>query len=220
MRDEPAQYITAALFLLLFEDKAMKAKQFTTFFRTAFVAFALAITTAFAVHSAQAAEPLSLFGMPLKGASRDALRQALVKAGLTPTRVDNSYFCDLYDPNGQLKGADKLTVCYTEDDNAFASAEYTFPAFMDTALVQRVINMVQTKYGRPTSLQGNVNLGDVTAKWAEPQGMQVVVTRGWPDTTTFLDLIDLANNRKMHAQMKADTSDRERKQAQSQSKAF
>ena len=188
--------------------------------RNASVAIALSIATAFAVHSAQAAEPLSLFGTPLKGASRDTLRQTLEKAGLTPTRVDNSYFCDQYDTNGQLKGATKLTVCYTEDNNTFASAEYTFPAFMDTTLVQRVIDTVQTKYGRPSSLQGDVNLGGVTAKWNEPQGMQVRVARGWPDTTTYLDLLDVANDRKMHAQMKADAAAQQKKQAQSQSKAF
>ncbi len=189
-------------------------------FRNALVPLALAIATALAVHSAHAAEPLSLFGTPLKGASRDTLRQTLIKAGLTPTRVDNNYFCDLYDTNGQLKGATKLTVYYTEDDSTFASAEYTFPAFMDTTLVQRVIDIVQTKYGRPSSLQGNVNLGDVTARWNEPQGMQVRVSRGWPDTTTYLDLMDVANDNKMQAQMKADEKARLQQSAQRDSKAF
>ena len=198
----------------------MKTLHLTTALRNALAAIALATGTAIIAHSAHAAEPLSLFGAPLKGANRDALRAALAKAGLTPTRVDNSYFCDLYDTNSQLKGATKLTVCYTEDNDTFASAEYTFPAFMDTGLVQRVINMVQTKYGRPSSVQGDANLGGVTAKWNEPSGMQAKVLRGWPDTTTYLDLMDVANDRKMHAQMKADEAARQQKQAQSQSKAF
>ncbi|MDY0328863.1 MAG: hypothetical protein RBR52_00015 [Thiomonas sp.] len=189
-------------------------------FRPFVIAAVLAIVTAFAVHSARAQAPLSLFGAPLKGASRDTLRAALLKAGLTPTRVDNNYFCDQYDVSGKLKGATQLTVCYTEDDNTFASAEYTFPAFMDTGLVKRVIDMVQVKYGRPTSLSGNYGLGGVTAKWRQPQGMQVLVTRGWPDTTTYLDLTDVANDRKMHAQMRADEAARQKQQAQSQSKAF
>ncbi len=198
----------------------MKTLHLTTALRNALAAIALATGTAVIAHSAHAAEPLALFGTPLKGANRDALRAALVKAGLTPTRADNNYFCDLYDTNGQLKGATKLSVCYTEDNNTFASAQYTFPAFMDTGLVQRVINTVQTKYGRPSSVQGDVNLGGVTAKWHEPGGMQVKVSRGWPDTTTYLDLTDVANDRKMHAQMKADEAARQQKQAQSQSKAF
>jgi len=184
------------------------------------LALALAIATMFTLHQARAAEPLALFGTPLKGASRDVLRQSLAKAGLTATRVDDSYYCDQYDTNDVLKGATKLTVCYTEDNNTFASAEYTFPAFMDTDLVKRVIDTVAVKYGRPNSMSGNVGLGNVTARWTEPQGMEIRVARGWPDTTTYLDLVDLANDRKMHAQMKAAEQARLRQRAQSDSKAF
>lgn len=183
-------------------------------------ALALAVATMFTVHDAQAAEPLALFGTPLKGASRDVLRQTLAKSGLTPTRVDNSYYCDEYDTNDVLRGATKLTVCYTEDNNSFASAEYTFPAFMDTGLVKRVIDTVSVKYGRPSSLSGSYGLGNVTARWIEPQGMEIRVARGWPDTTTYLDLIDVANDRKMHAQMQAAEQARLRQRAQSDSKAF
>ena len=81
---------------------------------------------------------LALFGTQLKGASRTELRQTLIKAGLRPQRVDSSYFCDEYGVNGKLKGASLLTVCYTEGDNRFASAQYTFPGFMNMQLVQRV----------------------------------------------------------------------------------
>ncbi|MGC9185433.1 MAG: hypothetical protein ACP5GC_08310 [Thiomonas sp.] len=185
-----------------------------------FLAMALAVATLFTLHHAQAAEPLALFGTPLKGASRDVLRQTLAKAGLTPTRLDNSYYCDQYDTNDVLKGATKLSVCYTEDNNTFASAEYTFPAFMDTDLVKRVIDTVAVKYGRPSSISGNYGLGNVTARWTEPQGMEIRVARGWPDTTTYLDLIDVANDRKMHAQMQAAEQARLRQRAQSDSKAF
>lgn len=184
------------------------------------LATALAAVTTFAAHQAHAAEPLALFDTPLKGASRVVLRQTLVKAGLTPTRVDDSYYCDQYDTNDVLKGATKLSVCYTEDDNTFAAAEYTFPAFMDTGLVKRVIDTVSVKYGRPTSMSGDIGLGNVTARWVEPQGMEVRVSRGWPDTTTYLDLIDLANDRKMHAQMKAAEQERLRQRAKQDSKAF
>jgi len=184
------------------------------------LATALAAVTTFAAHQAHAVEPLALFGTPLKGASRAVLRQTLVKAGLTPTRVDDSYYCDQYDTNDVLKGATKLSVCYTEDDNTFAVAEYTFPAFMDTGLVKRVIDTVSVKYGRPTSMSGDIGLGNVTARWVEPQGMEVRVSRGWPDTTTYLDLIDLANDRKMHAQMKAAEQERLRQRAKQDSKAF
>jgi len=171
--------------------------------------------------SAAAAETgLSLFGTPLKGASRATLREALSKAGLQPKRVEDGYFCDLYKVDGQLKDASELSVCYTEDDDKFAAAEYTFPAFVDTGMVKRVVDMVSLKYGRPSRVSGNYGLGDVTAIWPQPQGMELRVARGWPDTTTYLDLIDVANKRRMQQQMAAVKAAQQRQQVQRDSKAF
>ncbi len=169
---------------------------------------------------ASAAPPLALFGTPLKGATRAELRQTLAKAGFSAQRVDDGYFCDQYGVDGQLKGATQLTVCYTENSNRFASAEYTFPGFMDTQLVQRVIHVVESKYGRPSSVSGDIGLGGVTARWNMAQGMALKVSRGWPDTTTYLDLTDLGMNRRMHAQMQADKAAAIRQQATKDANAF
>ena len=114
---------------------------------------ALAVTTAallvFTTGMAHAAAPLALFGTPLHSASRAELRQTLEKAGLAPQRVQDGYFCDEYGVNGQLKGASQLTVCYTDGDERFAIAEYTFESFMDMQQVNKVIDTVASKYGRP-----------------------------------------------------------------------
>lgn len=166
------------------------------------------------------ATALMLFGMPLKGATRTELRATLQKAGLQPDRVSDRYFCDEYGVNGQIKGANKLTVCYTDDNNTFAEATYRFPAFMDTGLVKRVVDMVDTKYGAPSSVQGMYDLGNVTVRWYRPQDMMVEVSRGWPDTTTYLTLEDRANDAKMHAQMQRDKAQSERTQAEKDSNAF
>ena len=181
------------------------------------VSVSLAACTAIA-HAAPAS--LALFGTPLKGASRTELRQTLIKAGLSPRRVDSSYFCDEYAVNGKLKGASQLTLCYTEGDNRFASAEYTFPGFMDMQLVQRVIDTVKSKYGPPASLSGHIGLGPVSARWPMAQGMEIRVSRSWPDTTTYLDLVDEANNSKLHAQMQADKEAAIHQQAEKDSNAF
>lgn len=181
----------------------------------------LAVLLATSALFAQAAPAaLALFGTPLKDASRSELRQALIKAGLSPRRVDSSYFCDEYGVNGKLKGASQLTVCYTENDNHFASAEYTFPAFMDTQLVQKVIDTVKSKYGPPIAVSGDVGLGPVSAKWAMAQGMEIRVSRGWPDTTTYLDLVDKKNLDNMHKQMSAEKNAAIRQQAKKDSNAF
>lgn len=185
--------------------------------RTLFAAIALAASVQVSAHAGQ---PLTLFGTPLRGATRTELRAALQKAGLIQERVDDGYFCDKYGVNGQIKGAKGLTVCYSEGDNVFAAATYSFPAFMDTGLVKRVVDMVKTKYGSPSSFQGMYDLGDVTARWDQPQGMEVEVTRGWPDTTTYLTLEDRANWARMNTQIKRDQAQRIRQQAAHDGRAF
>ncbi len=170
--------------------------------------------------AAHAAQNLALFGVALKGATRQELRPVLLKAGLTPIRVSDQYFCDTYTVHGQLHGASELDVCYREDDNHFAEATYKFPAFMDTTLVRKVVSTVESKYGRPGSFNGSYDLGPVHAAWAQPQGMRIQVSRGWPDTTVYLSLEDRANDAAMHAQMHRDQSQRQQQQAAHDSNAF
>lgn len=91
---------------------------------------------------------------------------------------------------------------------------------MDTALVGKVINMVSSKYGHPTSQSGNYGLGQVTARWNMGQGMQIEVSRGWPDTTTTLQFIDTAANGQMNAEINAEKNAQAQQRNKAQSKAF
>jgi hypothetical protein len=50
--------------------------------------------------------------------------------------------------------------------------------------------------------------------------MEVRVNRGWPDTTTYLQLLDRNNEGKMKAQMKAAEDARLRQRAQQDTRAF
>ncbi|MGH8191431.1 MAG: hypothetical protein ACREP2_08290, partial [Rhodanobacteraceae bacterium] len=89
-------------------------------------------TAAFAHAPKTRTTQLELFGVPLKGATRTELRAALAKSALKPTRIDDHYIADEYDPSGVLDGASKLVVAYTDDaTDRFAGAEYTFQTFMD-----------------------------------------------------------------------------------------
>lgn len=173
-----------------------------------------------AVSMAHAAESLTLFGSPLKNATRTELRAAIAKAGLSPKRVDDGYFCDEYGVHGQLSDASALAVCYTEDNNRFAAATYTFPAFVDASKVKQVIQMVNGKYGRPSAVQGMYELGNVKADWYRPGGMLIEVTRGWPDTTVFLTLEDRNAYAKMQAQMKKEQAHQAQQQLKHDSSAF
>lgn len=91
---------------------------------------------------------------------------------------------------------------------------------MDTQLVGKVINMVAIKYGRPSSQNGNYGLGEMTAKWNMGQGMLIEVSRGWPDTTTYLKFIDSSANKQMSAEIDAEKNAQATQKAKSQSKAF
>lgn len=183
---------------------------------------ATAVTLALSAHAAIAADQktLELFGVALKNAPRDQLRQAFKQNGLRVTREDNNYWVDTYNAEGVLDGASQFQAGYVAASGKFAFAQYTFSGFMDTQLVGKVINMVSTKYGRPSSQKGNYGLGEVTAKWNMGQDMQVVVSRGWPDTTTYLQFIDASAQRQMNAEIEAEKSAQVRQKAKSQSKAF
>jgi len=165
-------------------------------------------------------KPLELFGVALKGATRDQLRQAFKQNGLRATREDKNYWVDTYDAQGVLEGASKFRVGYVAASDKFAFAEYTFSTFMDTQLVGKVINMVTTKYGRPSSQNGDYRLGPVTAKWNMSQGMQIEVSRGWPDTTTFLRFTDSFAYAQMRAEIDSEENAQATQKAKNQSKAF
>ncbi len=169
----------------------------------------------------QVGGPLKLFGVNLKGITRDRLEPVLTKAGLTPRNghVGAKWRFDEYDVNGRLKGASELAVGYTSD-NRFALAEYTFPSVMDPGQVRRIINMVKMKYGQPSSVNGPYGLGNVTAYWDVGDGMRVEVKRGWPDTTTYLDLIDVKAYAAMKQSMAKQKAKQKAGQAKEQNSAF
>ncbi|MCE5394674.1 MAG: hypothetical protein JJ693_08830 [Acidithiobacillus sp.] len=172
-----------------------------------------------AAPGAAQAKPVDLFGIPLATATRATLEPALVHAGLTPIQVGNQWWFDQYAVHGQLPGAKKLLVGYTEQ-NHFAIAEYVFPSFMDIGQVVQIIRMVEGKYGPPSQQSGNPGLGDVQATWNEGDGMIIRVSRGWPSTTTYLSLENVASDQRMKAQMQQQKRQQESQQAKAHSNAF
>lgn len=163
---------------------------------------------------------LTLFGTPLKGETRAQLRQVFKVHGMVPTREDENYWVDEYDPGSVLDGASKFSAGYVAATHVFAYAEYEFSGSMDTELVAKVIAMVQSKYGAPSSRTGNIAVGEVTATWDFPNGMVIHVSRGWPDTTTYIDYVDIAARKAMHAEMAAEKQRQALQSSQSQNSAF
>lgn len=181
-----------------------------------------AMATFLMERAALAAEqkPLELFGVSIKGASRDQMRQAFKQGGLRSTREDRNYWIDTYDAQGVLDGASEFEAGYVSATDKFAYSQYTFPGFMDTELVGKIISMVASKYGRTTSQSGSYGLGPVIARWSLAQGMQIEVSRGWPNTTTYLKFIDLTANAQMQNEIEAMKKSQESKKNKAQSGAF
>lgn len=163
---------------------------------------------------------LTLFGVPIKGAARAQFRQVLKAHGMVPTRENDDYWYDGYDPSSVLDGASKFAVGYVSAPGRFAMAEYTFPGTMDTRLVAKVIAMVQSKYGPPSSMDGDIAVGAVKAIWNFPNGMEILVSRDWPDTTTYLDYIDLAARKAMETEIAAEKRRQAQQSANRQDSAY
>ena len=175
---------------------------------------------ALADQKANAQPPLELFGVKLKGATRDELREAFKAGGLQPTRVDNRYWADTYNPASVMEGASEFAAGYVFRTGTFAYATYKFEGFMDTQLVTKVARMVINKYGPPSTKSGSEGLGEVNYRWNLAQGMVIRVERGWPDTTTYLRFVDLAADAEVKAEQDLDRQAADRAKAKAQTRAF
>lgn len=160
-----------------------------------------------------------LFNVELKGATRENLRSVLSDTAVQAIREDNGYWVDKYNPNGVLQGASELDFGYTANGK-FAFAEYKFPVFMDSGKILEVANLVASKYGQPGQRSGNTNLGDASFTWNFKNGMSILVYRGWPDTTTYLQFKDKSNYSKMNSEIDAEKKRQFQQKAQQQQSAF
>ncbi len=170
--------------------------------------------------TAQAAAPLSLFGVNLKDAERTTLRQAIKQAGVKVEREDDRFWHDVYDPKAVLDGSSKLTVGYEDKTGRFAVAAYTFPAFVDPGKVSEVVDMVSRKYGKPSEIVGSYQIGAVTATWQLEKGMGIEVSRGWPNTTVTLKYFDRARFVQLQKEIRAQEEQDRNSKAKEQSKAY
>ena len=161
---------------------------------------------------------IQLFEEYLLCTSRYEMRTAIKKAGATPTREETNNFADLYDSRKVLAESKTLTIYYLNDE--VAKAEYVFPSNLDSNQVVRIKNMVASKYGDPSSSSGNISLGDASFTWQFQDGVEILVSRGWPNTTTYMSLIVPSVNKKMLARIDEIKAEKKKKEYAAQSNAF
>ncbi len=159
-----------------------------------------------------------LFGEALNCADRTVLRLAAKQAGAKATRLDSRYWYDTYDSSELLEGTSELSIAYIKEK--FAKAVYKYNSMMDAHKVVEVRDMVVSKYGKPATSNGNPSLGPVSYTWKLKDGIQVKVSREWPDTTVYLTYTHPANFAAMEAEQARQKRAEEDEKRGKQSKAF
>jgi TPR repeat protein len=161
-----------------------------------------------------------LFGVKLVCADRADLRRALSATKARATREDYGFWYDTYDSTGVLEGSSELAVGYLTGSQLFGRAQYTFPGDMDTGLVARVAELVSKRHGAPTKRQGAPSLGSVRYEWRLPDGVVITVSRGWPDTTTYLAYEHPRNAGKLTREIAAQTTREKQRDFEKQADAL
>ena len=137
------------------------------------------------MHQVTLTQSVELFGLALDQTDRSALRSAIHEAGVKVVREVDTYPYDLYNPSPWREGATEMAVGYTQENQLFAVAEITFRSFNDTEQVREIAEQVRDQLGPWQRVMGRRSEGPVEFEW-QRGGVQVMVHRGWPDTTTYL----------------------------------
>ncbi|HET9934674.1 MAG TPA: tetratricopeptide repeat protein [Polyangiaceae bacterium] len=161
-----------------------------------------------------------LFGTKVSCASRRELRRALKRGNASGVSEDDNRWYDSYESSALLEESQSLELWYTRDNGWLARARYEFPSWLDTEQVARVAAMVTRKYGAPRARNGLVAVGPVRYEWALPDGVRLVVRRGWPGTTTYLEYENPKRLSQMEREIAADERAEKVRQAARQSTAF
>lgn len=161
---------------------------------------------------------LKLFGVQLKGADRTAFRKALLNDGRKLLQAGS--WVDQYSPEGTLEGATAFEIGYVAGEDRFAYAEYKFASFVDAGQISRIARLIEAKYGPPDTTAGNPKVGEASFQWDFPDRTFVRVSRGWPDTSTYLSFADEESLAKLRQQQEASNTRLEQKKVQAQSDYF
>ncbi|MCP5078481.1 MAG: hypothetical protein GY951_10560, partial [Psychromonas sp.] len=95
------------------------------------------------------------------------------------------HWSDTYFTGAIIKGSSQLQVTYTRED-LFVSAKYTFVGRNKPTLITKVKNKLAYKYGKPNKQNGEEKQGVASFEWILDDGIHLTVSRGWPDTTTYV----------------------------------
>lgn len=106
---------------------------------------------------------VDLFGIQLQDASRNQLRNAVLKSGIrliSEAGDEDSY--DIYNSEPLLLNSSRLYLGFVKKDEKFAFAEYEFNGLKQQEMLQKLI----AKYGKAEKSNGKY-LTDASWKWQQ-----------------------------------------------------
>lgn len=135
---------------------------------------------------------LQMFGVRLGTATREVMRQAIRRAGLTVHREDGAFQEDIYEAPNLMPGLLQLKFSYARQGQKLARVDYVFMTFSDNAHVEDVKLRIEGRFGAPLRVTGREESGPYQAVWRLPDEMEIVVGREWPKKTTYLRFLNLS----------------------------
>lgn len=167
--------------------------------------------------SCSSEDATKLFNVSIKCADREEMRKAL---SLTKAEFMREFeWSETYSSSLLLKGSSKLKIDYN-NVYKFIQATYTFPSQLDVDQVVMIQNLVASKYGKPSSVDGQANVGPISYNWILKDGIEITVRRDWPNTTTYMSYRYPELHDSMVAKIEKEERKKNTKEFQSQNSAF
>lgn len=126
-----------------------------------------------------------LFSVQIACTTREVLSEKIKESSITAIDENSNNWSDTYFTGAVIRGSSQLEVTYTRDDH-FVSAEYTFVGRNDPTLISKVKVKLMDRYGKPHLKRGEESEGPSSFKWVLDDGVHLILTREWPDTTTYV----------------------------------
>lgn len=184
---------------------------------------AIALLLAGGMTAAHAAE-LMLYDIPLQGASRTALKQAVTAAGGRQVGASNEGL-DEFDVSRVkgLPGVKKLTAVFFQD--TLVMAQYVLPE--DSETDEKIRRMLTQKYGNPVTAQSFSNKPNLTGAyidtgrytWHFDNKMDLVYKHEFSGPH-FLTYLNRTQEAKLTAALKTADDNEARKAASERTRAF
>jgi hypothetical protein len=155
-----------------------------------------------------------LFDVALACADRDTLRRAVNANGGKPQREDGRFWYDVYASAGLLVDSTKLSIGYTNADD-FAIAQYDFGDYVGDDKLDRTIDLLVPKYGKP---QLSKTADGSRARWTRSDGIVIELERS--PQNLYLRYFQPARRKLLEQEMAADKGAQRRREIAKQSRAF